>query len=144
MNLADLQSAPFRVYGDLTFRGKCPREEVEQVTFFNHLRAQYPQTWGRLAMHPANEGQRKGENFGYLTKQKALGLTPGASDIIIPGSPAFICEMKRRDYTICKWQDGQIEYLTASHNAGAFACVAFGYDAAWQALQDWISTHGAT
>lgn len=141
MNLADLQSAPFMVYGDLTFRGKCPREEREQVTFFNHLREEYPDTWGLLAIHPANEAQRKGENFDYLKKQKAMGLTKGASDIIIPGAPTLVIEMKRRDYTQCSWQDGQEAFLVAAHNAGAFACVAFGYDAAWQALQDWIASH---
>lgn len=137
MNLAHLRTLPFPYYGDLTFRGKCPKEEQEQITFFNRLRAQYPDTWGMLAIHPANEGQRKGVNFDYLTKQKAMGLTSGSSDIIIPGSPSFVCEMKRRDATQSAWQDGQIEYLTAAKEAGAFACVAFGVDAAWEAFNDW-------
>lgn len=137
MNLQELKVLPFRLYGDLTFRGKCPKEEVEQITFFNRLRREYPNTYGLLAIHPANEGQRKGAGFAHLTKQKALGLTPGASDIVLPGSPALVIELKRRDYTLCQWQDGQIEYLTAAHNLGAFACVAFGVDAAWEAFNDW-------
>lgn len=137
MNLHQLRTLPFPYYGDLTFRGKCPKEEQEQITFFNRLRSQYPDTWGLLAIHPANEGQRKGVNFAYLNKQKAMGLTAGSSDIIIPASPSFICEMKQRDATQSRWQDGQIEYLTAAKEAGSFACVAFGVDAAWEAFNDW-------
>ncbi len=46
--------------------------------------------------------------------------------------------MKRRDHTQSAWQDGQIEYLTAAQEAGAFACVALGHEAAWEAVQAWI------
>lgn len=136
MHLNDLPDG-LLVYGDVSFRGKCPLESQEQVTFFNQLRRQYPDTLGRIAMHPRNEQQLRGGQFGRLAKHKAEGMTPGASDIIIPARIAFVCELKRLDHTKSKWQDGQIEYLTASHDAGAFACVALGWEAAWQALQDW-------
>ena len=109
MRLNDL---PFPVYGDTGFRGKCPTEALEQITFFRRLRDAYPDS---------------------------QGMTPGASDIIIPGRVTFVCEMKRRDRTQSAWQDGQIEYLTAAHNAGAFACVALGCDAAWEAFQEWLT-----
>ena len=69
--------------------------------------------------------------------QKSEGMTPGAADIVIPGSPAFVCELKRKDHTKSQWQDGQIEYLEASKKAGAFVCVALGCDAAWLAFQEW-------
>lgn len=128
MNLHDL---PFQVYGDVSFRGKCPNESVEQVTFFNRLRLT---KWGALAIHPRNEGIR---THGQVRVHKAEGMTPGASDIIIPARVAFVCEMKRKDHTKSQWQPGQVEYLTSAHGAGAFACVALGYDAAWQAFQDW-------
>lgn len=134
MNLHDL---PFPVYGDTGFRGKCSAEALEQVTFFNRLRREYPETWGRLALHPRNEQQLRGGQFQGMTRQKAEGMTPGASDIVIPGARSFVCELKRRDHTKSKWQDGQIEYLTAAHEAGAFVCVALGYQAAWQAFCDW-------
>lgn len=142
MNLTQLQALPFPVYGDLSFRGKCPKETVEQVTFFNRLRREYPDTWGRLALHPRNEGLKRGGQFSAVSLHKAEGMTPGASDIIIPGAPSFVCELKRRDNTQCKWQDGQVEYLTAAHAAGCFACVAFGVDAAWDALLAWQASHG--
>ncbi len=140
MNLPD--DLPFRVYGDLTFRGKCPTESLEQITFFGRLKDRYPDTWGRLGLHPRNEGQKTGGQFGALSRHKAEGMTVGASDIIIPGRVTFVCELKRRDRTQSAWQDGQIEYLTAAHNAGSFACVALGCDAAWEAFEEWLAEHG--
>jgi hypothetical protein len=133
----NLHEHPFPIFGDTDFRGKCATESVEQVTFFNRLRAQYPDTWGALAIHARNEQQLRGGQFGGMAKQKAEGMTAGASDIIIPGRVTFVCELKRRDHTKSKWQAGQVEYLTAAHQAGAFACVALGCDAAWDAFEEW-------
>lgn len=124
-----------RVYGDTDYRGDCPPETAEQVTFFNQIRNEYPDTWGRIAVHPRNEGKR---THGQVWRQKAEGLTAGASDILIP--PGFCCELKRQDHTKSRWQPGQLEYLEAAHNAGAFACVALGWEAAWEALHEWIRT----
>jgi hypothetical protein len=139
MNLHNLPTS-LRIYGDTAFRGKCPVESQEQATFFNTLRRVYPDTLGRIALHPRNEQQLRGGQFSGLAKQKAEGMTPGASDIIIPAGGrcgAFVCELKRRDHTQSKWQNGQIEYLTAAHEMGAFVCVALGWEAAWLALEDW-------
>lgn len=139
MQLNDL---PFPVYGDTSWRGKCPAEAMEQITFFNVLRREYPNSWGRLALHPRNEGQRKGGQIKAMIQHKAEGLTPGASDIIIPARVAFVCELKRRDHTQSKWQAGQIEYLAEANNAGAFACVALGWESAWQAFEEWRDVVG--
>lgn len=138
----NLNNLPFPVYGNQAFRGKCPTEALEQVTFFARLRREYPTTWGALALHPRNEGLKRGGQFSSVQKHAAEGMTPGAADIIIPGRVAFVCELKRRDRTLCGWQDGQVDYLTAAHEAGAFACVALGCDAAWEALQEWIVKTG--
>jgi hypothetical protein len=129
----------FRVYGDTAFRGKCPTEAMEQITFFNRVRREYPDTWGRLAVHVRNEGLKTGGQIGAVSRHRAEGMTPGASDIIIPGRVTFVCEMKRQDHTQSAWQDGQVEYLTAAHNAGAFVCVALGCNAAWEAFQEWLA-----
>lgn len=125
-------------YGDFKYRGKCPRESAEQITFFNQLRGQYPDSYGRIAIHPRNEGQLVGGQHSGLDKQKAEGMSVGASDIVIVGAPAFVCELKRRDHTQCTWQPGQIEYLEAAKNSGAFVCVALGWEAAWEAFNDWM------
>jgi hypothetical protein len=125
-----------RVYGDASYRGDCPKETAEQVTFFNVLRAQYPDSYGLIAIHPRNEGKR---THGQAWHHKAEGMTKGASDIIIPARMSFVCELKRLDHTKSKWEDGQLEYLEAAHNAGAFVCVALGWEPAMLALHDWIN-----
>jgi hypothetical protein len=125
------------VYGDTSYRGDCPKEGIEQVTFFSRLRREYPDTYGKLGVHPKNEEKRSGKDFHRLAVDKAMGLTPGASDIIIPGAPSFVCEMKRRDHTKSQWQDEQLPYLKAAHETGCFVCVALGADAAWEAFQEW-------
>lgn len=140
-DFTDLSQDGVLTFGDVGFRGQCPPEEQEQITFFNRIRRDYPDTWGRLALHPRNEGLKTKGQFSAVARHKAEGMTSGAADIIIPGAPSFVCELKRRDYTQCKWQDGQVEYLKASAKAGSFTCVSFGCDAAWQALATWISGH---
>lgn len=125
------------VFGDTSFRDKkCPSEALEQVTFFNRIRREYPETWGVIATHIRNEGKA---SVNQRVRQKAEGMTPGASDIIIPGKTTFVCELKRRDHTICKWQAGQKEYLTTAQELGAFACIALGADGAMEAFKKWIS-----
>lgn len=124
-----------KVYGDQDYRNKkCPTESAEQITFFNELRRIYPEI-GAIAIHPRNEGKR---SIQQTQRQKAEGMTPGASDIIIPGGQTFVCEMKRQDHTLCKWESEQIKYLEQCENQGAFVCVALGYKAAIEALEKWM------
>ena len=123
------------VYGDVDYRGDCPPEAIEQVTFFNRLRMRYPNSWGIIALHPRNEGKK---GFRQVAKEKAEGMTPGAADVIVPGDPSFVCEIKRRDHTKSKWQDKQLEYLNAAQEAGAFVCIALGADAAINAFEDYL------
>ena len=123
------------VYGDIKFRGDCPSEAAESVTFFAKLRREHPDSYGVIATHIRNEGLR---TFHQVAKQKSEGMTRGAPDIIIPASPAFVCELKRQDHTKSKWQEGQQEYLLEASKHGAFVCVALGYVAAYEAFNDWI------
>lgn len=125
-------------YGDPEWRGPCPKEGAEQLTFFTELRKRYPDTLGIIALHPKNEGKRRGAQFQQLNMDKAKGLAAGASDIVIPGCPTFVCELKRRDPTQSQWQPGQLPYLEASHKCGAFVCVALGWEAAMQAVEFWL------
>lgn len=125
------------VYGDQSYRGDCPTESNEQVTLFARMRKRWPDTIGRVAIHPRNEGKR---TPGQVWHQKAEGMTDGASDVIIPGCPAFVLELKRRDHTASTWQKGQVEYLKAAHEMGAFVCVALGADAAIEAIECYLRT----
>lgn len=123
------------VFGDLKYRNpKCPHEGAEQVTFFNQLRKIYPDTFGAVAVHVRNEGKK---TPAQIQKEKSEGLVSGAPDIMIPGNPAFLCELKRQDHTKSVWQPGQEPYLLAAVELGAFACVAFGWVAAMEAFNHW-------
>lgn len=125
-----------KVYGDLNYRGACPKEALEQVTFFNRLRREYPDTLGIIAFHVRNEGKR---NHLEAATHKAEGMTAGAPDILIPGAPAFVCELKRRDHTQSELSAAQLTYLRAAQAAGSFVCVALGVDAAWEALHAYLA-----
>ena len=127
-----------KVFGDMSFRGDCAKEDLELITFFNQLRIKYPKL-AKVAIHPDNEGLVFGTGFNNHTRQKAKGaIRNGAADIIIVGCPSFVCEIKRKDHTKSKWQDGQLDFLQTSQKLGAFVCVALGYEAALQALNDWL------
>ena len=125
-----------KVFGDTTFRGDCPSESAETVTFFAKLRREYPDSYGKIATHIRNEGLR---TFYQATKQKSEGMVKGAPDILIPASVAFVCELKRQDHTRSKWQDGQQEYLLEAQKQGAFVCIGLGYVGAYEAFNFWIT-----
>ncbi len=127
-----------RTYGNMDFRGECPKEDAELITFFNKLKLNYPDLYD-VAIHPDNERLITGTGFNAQSRQKAKGaIKKGAADIIIVGSPSFVCEMKRQDHTKSKWQDGQLDFLQTSQKLGAFVCVALGYEAALQAVDYWV------
>lgn len=65
-------------------------------------------------------------------------MVTGAVDIVIPGNPSFVCELKRRDHTLSKIHDEQVEYLHAAKEAGAFVCIALGADAASAAFEKFL------
>ena len=126
-----------KVYGDQSFRGECQTETSEQVAFFAELKRKYPNLHA-IAIHPKNEGKRMKGQFQQLAMDKAMGLNPGAADIVIPCSPAFVCELKRKDHTKSKFQPWQIPYLENCQTAGAFVCVALGYEAAMKAVDRYV------
>ena len=123
-----------KIYGDILYRGKCPNESLEIVTFFNRIRKLYPDSYGLLAYHPRNEGKR---TYQQTIKYKSEGMVTGTADIVIVGNPSFVCELKRRDPTLSSISDEQINYLLAAQNHGSFVCVALGHEAAWEAFNEW-------
>ena len=128
------------VYGDIKFRGNCPRETLEMVTFFNRLRAKAP-TFAPLAFHVDNERARTWQQAAY---DKAEGMTTGIADIIILGRIPFVCELKRQDHTKSKLSNEQVATLLAAQAAGCFVCIALGADAAWQAFNEWKGKNNDT
>ena len=135
-----LKSIPesIMIYGDINHRdAKCPLESVEQITYVSWVRKQYPDTHGITLYHAKNEGKLINGQFTAITKDRAMGMSKGACDIVVPGSPAFCMEVKRVDHTKSKISDEQIAYLLAAQQAGAFSCIALGHKAAIKAFNDW-------
>lgn len=121
-------------YGDVNYRGPAPTESSEQVTFFSQLRRHHPHL-APIVFHPRMEGER---TKGQADWQKADGsIVAGVADVIGVGHPMLVLELKRLDRTQSVWQKGQVDFLHASHKRGAFTCLALGYEAALQAIQDW-------
>jgi hypothetical protein len=129
------------VYGDLSYRGDCLREDTEQINFFSWLSVHHKQL-AALALHPKNESRRSWGQVNYDKKTGAINT--GASDIVIPGAPSFVCEMKRKNHTKSSWQPGQIDYLKAASDAGCFVCVALGADEAKEAIGDYLELIATT
>lgn len=115
-------------------KGKCNSEATEQKDFFGRLKLHYPDLY-RIAIHPKNEGQRNGAQQTYDAQSGAMNK--GASDIVIPGCPAFVCELKKRN-NAGGFSPGQVEYLQTCQAMGAFACGALGADGVMLALEDWL------
>lgn len=123
-----------RVYGDVNYRGSAPPEGAEQVTFFSQLRRLHPHL-APIVFHPRMEGER---TKGQADWQKADGsIVAGVSDVIGVGSPMLVLELKRVDHTKSVWQKGQAEFLEESQRRGAFVCVALGWKAAMEAVEEW-------
>lgn len=119
------------VVGDKNFRGNCPSEAAELMTFFNVVRTDFKNI---PALHIRNEGKRSNIQSAI---EKAQGMHPGAADIIIPGSPTLVIELKRQDHTKSKWQPYQLDFLRDSIMLGARVSVCLGHRAALQEFIEW-------
>ena len=124
------------VFGDITYRGDCPKEDIEQINFYSYLKEYHP-IYHMLMIHPKSEGKRNGGQVNY--ESRTGGIPTGASDLIIPGNPCFVVELKRRDHTKSNWQPQQQPYLLAAKEAGCFVGVALGFEGAKEALELWLT-----
>ena len=120
------------IYGHKIKGCKIP-ESAHMKTFFNTLRREYPE-YAKACWHTRNEGKRTNEQ---IEREKAEGFLTGVSDIIIAGSPSFICELKSQQSS-AKTSQEQIDFLLAAQSLGAFACIALGHEAAIEAFKDWL------
>ena len=132
MNLAKIPPK-IPVFGNADFRGPCPLETPEQISFLCLLRDEFPEL-AKIAVHIRNEGKRTKKQGA---QHKLEGMNTGASDIVIPCSPPMLIEIKRRDHTQSSTSHKQMKYLIDSHDQGAFACYALGAVGAIEAVRAW-------
>lgn len=123
------------VFGNASYRGECRHEDAEQIDFYAWLKHNYP-LYHQLMIHPQAEGKRNGRQMNYHSRTG--GIPTGASDVIIPGNPCFVVELKRKDHTKSQWQPEQQPYLIAAKEAGAFVGLALGFDGMKEAFLKWL------
>lgn len=111
-----------KVFGDVNYRGPCPLETPEQISFFALLDSLHPDL-GAVAVHIENEGRRS-KFLG--AKKKINGLKKGACDIFIPCDPPILIELKRRDPSKSSPSADQIKYMINARAVGASVCIALG------------------
>ena len=120
------------IYGQ-KIKGCKITEANHMTTFFNTLRREYPD-YAAIALHIRNEGKRTKQQMDREKMQG--GFVTGAADIVIPGNPTFVCEMKSQSPR-AKIDDEQLSYLLAAQSHGAWCCIALGHKAAMEAFLDW-------
>ena len=123
---------PIKTYGQ-QITGKQPSEANEMTTFFNQLKKRYPEIHA-LALHVRNEGKRDHKDTNIMKMQG--GFIKGAPDIVIAGSPTFLCEMKSKAKS-SRTSKEQDAFLERAYRAGCFCCVAYGWEAAIEAVEEW-------
>ena len=121
-----------KVYGDINYRGDCPKEDSSVQTVVNQVRKRYPNI---LFTHIKNEGKKTKAQSDF---DKSMGLLAGVSDLVFFGNPTLFIEMKRHDITKSKWQPNQEQFLLSAQEQGCMVCVALGWEAAMQAVEDWL------
>ncbi len=127
------------VWGDVSYRGECPSENVELASFFSKLRREYPNSYGALAVHIRNEGLREKGQVNAMIRYSAEGFVKGAPDVSLPGSPSLLIEMKRKNPQLSSLSKDQARYLTVANEHHCYACVALGAVAAWSAFEYWLT-----
>lgn len=121
--------------GDVDFRGDCPKEGAEHITLVSWVRKHYPDTLGAVLIHPRNEGKR---SYQKAARYAVEGLTKGASDFVIPCTPPICIELKRKDRTLSDITPEQVEYIRTVNRMGGYACVALGWEAAAEFIQECV------
>lgn len=122
-----------KVHGDMNHRDKnCSREDAEAMTLVNQVKKRFPHL---LFMHIKNEGKKTKAQADF---DKAMGMLAGASDFVFLGTPPLLLEMKRKDNTLSTWQPNQQMFLLKAQEQGCKVCVALGWEAAMEAVEDWM------
>lgn len=137
------------IYGDIKFRGNSNKEDDDLVSFFSWIRFNYPQ-YKNLVFHPEMEMMvNGGRSYAYYARSKSKGRLDGMGDIVcLPinkNAPAFICELKRKNAGKSLASKAlklhylhQVDLLADQLKHGNQVCVAFGFDAAKNAFEEYV------
>lgn len=117
---------------------RCPSEDGEATNFYCLAIAQWPHL-EPLMFHVPNERKATVQAQMRLNQQ---GVKKGVSDYIIltpsNGHPYAVIELKRQDWSKSSLSKEQRDFLSAAMQQGAFAAVAYGWEAAIHAVNDYL------
>ena len=140
------------IFGDTNWKGKCKAEDSELAQFFTDVRYNYPEYYD-LIFHVENEwNPQSGSSYAYHAKSKAKGRLDSVADIIClpisPAAPAFICELKRLDFSqsVKSSKDKahferQLSRLSSQKSYGAIAFVALGCNNAYKEFERYVNEY---
>lgn len=127
---------------DSQYRGKCRREELEQIDCASWLKFNHPERWP-LIFHVANEltvDKKKPGWAQHLAKRQKMGVKNGVSDVIDFGIVRGAFELKRDDRTqSTPVTKEQREFLRAVDESGGFAAICYGFGQFKLAYADYLS-----
>ena len=130
-----------KVYGDVDYRNKrCKKERVDQMDFMSWVARNYPEYYP-LVFHPKMEGKRN--MFQQMLDKKMGSMKAGVADVVAIGFPCLVMELKRADHKESYWSDGQLAFLERASKAGAYTCLALGFEGAKAAFSDWVELQDA-
>lgn len=140
------------IYGDVSFRGECKKEDPELSYGYQALKLKYPQ-YEHLFFHVVNEWKPTGStSYAHYTKLLNKGMKPRLADFIcLPvkhGAPAFLCEVKRLNIAESLKSKArkehyleQISLLSSQKQNGAVVCVALGGHNLVQAFTEYVEKY---
>lgn len=123
------------VFGDSSFRGDCKKEDLEAMDFYSWLKFNHPEH-AEFYIHPKAEGKRTYAQVNY--EKKTGGIPTSTPDGLMMHAIPFCVELKRKDHTKSKWQDGQEDKLIGLSKRGCFVGVALGADGMKEAFTKWL------
>jgi hypothetical protein len=111
-------------------------EDAIQRAVFDHIGAHGAP--GLVAWHTPNGGKR---NAVEAARFKGMGVRPGVSDLVaVHDGRIFAQELEAPGG---RPTEAQLEFIADMERAGAFTCVAEGFDRALAVLESWGLLRGA-
>ena len=131
------------LFGDIDYRGECPAEDSDLISFVAWLKYNWPELENCI-IHTPNEGDLPVQ---ARMQQKKKGVLFRCPDVIVMTVPAYCMELKRRNpsKSLSSEEDRsrfreQVGVLVSMQKQGNFSCAALGLDAAkesWKYFLAW-------
>lgn len=124
------------VFGDISYRGDCKKELLEQIDFYQWLKFNHPK-YARMFIHLKNEGKKTGRQVA--SEKRDGSMNPGVSDCVIIAKVPFCVELKRRDHKKSRLPKDELDFLESAQELGCFVGVALGADGLKEAFNEWLN-----